>query len=85
VFAYLEESNAHLPKGRWNKAVLSFEFSDSNKARSVTVWPPSRASYKRDDDRMVVEQFLKKNHFLKATKAKKKKGSDELEAAVGRT
>jgi len=82
--AYLEESGVHLPKGRWNKAVLSFEFSDSVKERSVTVWPPSRASYKRDDDRMVVEQFLKKNQFLKASKAKKK-ASDELEAAVGRT
>jgi len=84
VFAYLEESGVHLPKGRWNKAVLSFEFSDSVKERSVTVWPPSRASYKRDDDRMVVERFLKKNQFLKASKAKKKAG-DELEAAVGRT
>lgn len=82
VFDYLEQSNARLPIGRWNKAVLSFEFSDSNKARSVTVWPPSRASYKRDDDRMVVELFLKKNQFLKATKAPKRKTGGKREATV---
>lgn len=83
VFDYLEQSNARLPMGRWSKAVLSFVFNDSAKERSVTLWPPSRASYKRDDDRMVVELFLKKNRFLKVKNpAKKKKSDARREAAV---
>lgn len=83
VFDYLEQSRTQLPRGRWNKAVFSFVFSDSEKERSVTVWPPSRASYKRDDDRMVVELFLKKNKFLKVKNpAKKKKSDAKREAAV---
>jgi hypothetical protein len=82
VFDYLEQSKVRLPAGRWNKAVLSFLFSDSTKERSVTVWPPSRASYKRDDDRMVVELFLKKNQFLKVKNPAKKKKADARREAI---
>jgi hypothetical protein len=62
---------------------LSFEFTDSSKERSVAIWPPSRATFKRDGDRVLVEKFLAKNGFLKVREAPKRKTGDKSEAAVG--
>lgn len=70
VFGYLEDSKMRLPKGFWSKAVLSIQFTDAVSPRSATIRPPSRASYTRDDDRLLVEQLLEHNGFVLGMKGK---------------
>jgi hypothetical protein len=81
VFCYLDESKMDLPKGFWSKAVFWIEFSDAKTPRAVTIRPPSRTNFARDDDRSLVERFLAQNGFVLNAK---EEASEEAEAPVGR-
>ena len=70
VFASLEESHMSLPKGLPTKAVFRVKFTESEKPRAVTIRPPSRDRYERDDDRAVMEPFFKRNGFIQATRGR---------------
>lgn len=84
VFAYLAESRTRVPKGFWNKAVLRIVFSDTLKPRTVTIWPPSRTSYTRDDDRLPVEELLRTNGFVLGSREAEDEEAEEVLGGTGR-
>lgn len=75
LFATLgERMAAILADGFIAKASFSVKFVDCKTPRSVSVWQPSRASYTRDEDRLLVEAWMQEEGFLarpaEATNAK---------------
>ena len=53
-----------LASGFIAKACFAVKFVDSKTARSVSVWQPGRASYTRDEDRLLVEAWMRDQGFL---------------------
>ncbi|MCL4553494.1 MAG: hypothetical protein M1305_08145 [Candidatus Marsarchaeota archaeon] len=51
------------------KARFTVKFSDSEKPRSVTIFPPNRVQVCRDSDAMFVETWLRKRGFIIGTEA----------------
>lgn len=65
VFTDVEESHMILPKGLATKAVFEVKFANDKVPRRVTIYPPSRDRYERDDDRAALEPFLIRNGFYR--------------------
>lgn len=53
-----------LSSGFITKASFAVKFVDSKVPRSVSIWQPSRASYMRDEDRLLVEAWMQEQGFL---------------------
>ena len=49
---------------RITRAGFEIKFADAKKARRVTLIPPNKAQYTRDDDSALVEQWLKARGFI---------------------
>ena len=65
LFAALgEQIGAILARGFIAKASFAVKFVGAKTARSVSVWQPSRASYTRDEDRLLVEAWMQEQGFL---------------------
>jgi uncharacterized ParB-like nuclease family protein len=65
LFALLgDQMAAILAGGRIAKASFGVKFVDSKTPRSVSVWLSSRASYMRDEDRLLVEAWMRVQGFL---------------------
>jgi hypothetical protein len=65
LFAALgEQIGAILARGFIAKASFAVKFVESKTPRSVSVWQPSRASYTRDEDRLLVEAWMQEQGFL---------------------
>jgi hypothetical protein len=65
LFAALGSRGASLDKGgRLVAATFKVKFSDAVKERSVTVRPPASATYERDDDSELIEEWLSRRGFL---------------------
>ncbi len=62
IFAALERRQRKL-SGRLIKVTFSVQFSDGMAARSVTIRPPNIASYTRDGDEDLIEQWLSRRGF----------------------
>ncbi len=67
LFAALKNRKKDLPKGRIVKASFLVKFSDAKTPRTVTIRPPNIASYTHDADAGVVEDWLARRGFAKAT------------------
>lgn len=65
LFALLgDQMTAILASGFITKAGFAVKFVDSKTPRAVSVWQPSRASYMRDEDRLLVEAWMQEQGFL---------------------
>ncbi|GIW55527.1 MAG: hypothetical protein KatS3mg082_1931 [Nitrospiraceae bacterium] len=65
VFAALSERQRELPEHpRIIKAVFKVKFADSKTPRSVTIRPSNIATYTRDSDAALVEQWLELRGFI---------------------
>ncbi len=53
-----------LASGFLRKASFTVRFTDAATPRSVNIWQPSRASYLRDADRLLVEAWMREQGFL---------------------
>jgi len=53
-----------LSSGFLTKASFTIRFTDAATPRSVNIWQPSRASYMRDVDRLLVEAWMRQQGFL---------------------
>lgn len=53
-----------LASGFLRKASFTVRFTDAATPRSVNIWQPSRASYMRDADRLLVEAWMREQGFL---------------------
>lgn len=63
-FALLKRRNRSMPaKARIIRASIQVKFTDSKTPRTVTIRPPNIASYTRDDDAAVLEEWLTKRGF----------------------
>lgn len=63
-----------LSSGFITKASFAVKFVDSKVPRSVSIWQPSRASYMRDEDRLLIEAWMQEQCLLL------KAADDEAEA-----
>jgi hypothetical protein len=65
VFALLKSRNKSFPVGgRIIKATFQVKFSDAKTPRSVVIKPSNIAQYTRDDDSLLVEQWLQARGFI---------------------
>lgn len=81
LFAALKEQIVEiLDSGNITKAGFAVKFADSKVPRSVSIWQPSRASYMRDEDRLLVEAWMRNQQFL--TGAVQAEGNEEAETAL---
>jgi hypothetical protein len=65
IFAALADRKQELgSKGRLTGAVFKIEFTDSPKARSVTIRPPGNAKYERNEDSELIDGWLAKRGFI---------------------
>ncbi|GIW90017.1 MAG: hypothetical protein KatS3mg109_0449 [Pirellulaceae bacterium] len=65
VFAALSARHRELPEHpRIIKAVFKVKFADSKTPRSVTIRPSNIATYTRDSDAALVEQWLERRGFI---------------------
>jgi hypothetical protein len=65
LFSALKDQLADiLSSGFITKASFAVKFVDSKVPRSVSIWQPSRASYMRDEDRLLVEAWMQEQRFL---------------------
>lgn len=55
---------AVLASGFLSKASFAVKFLDSKTPRSVSIWQSGRASYTRDEDRLLVEAWMREQGFL---------------------
>ncbi|MHB8521870.1 MAG: hypothetical protein ACYDH9_14065 [Limisphaerales bacterium] len=65
LFASFESRGYRLKEeDNLRRAVFSVKFADARTARNVTITPPNRARYERDDDSAVLEALLWKRGFI---------------------
>ena len=65
IFLALEEYNESIPPASdLRQAVFSIKFSKTKKPRSVTIRPPNRAMFHRDEDGILIDQWLIKRGFV---------------------
>jgi hypothetical protein len=66
VFALVEAERFRWPTNMecLTKAGFEVKFSDSNKTRRISLFPPNKAQYTRDEDSELVEQWLRARRFL---------------------
>jgi hypothetical protein len=64
LFALYRRRGQSLPRGHLTRAVFSVKFKDSNKPRSVSIRPSNVATFVRDDDAVLVEEWLIKRGFV---------------------
>ncbi len=65
LFAAMREAGQTFPRsGHLVRATLLFRFERDDKPRGVTVCPPNIVSYTRNDDRELVESFLRERGFM---------------------
>ena len=79
VSAYGDELTAVLSNRFIVKAAFAVKFVDAKTARSVSVWQSGRASYRRDEDRLLVEAWMKEQGILATASGV---GDEEAEAAL---
>lgn len=65
VLESLRTRQRRLPKGRVVRASFLVRFADAKTPRAVTIRPGNIASYTRDSDANVVEEWLAKRGFMK--------------------
>jgi hypothetical protein len=83
LFSALREKVADiLSNGFITKASFAVKFVDSKVPRSVSIWQPSRASYMRDEDRLLVESWMQQQGIL--AKAAETAPDEEAEAFLAR-
>lgn len=68
-----------LASGFFTKATFAVKFVDCKTPRSISVWQSSRASYTRDDDRLLVESWMQVQGILMKPA---EVGDEESEAAL---
>jgi len=66
VFKALRSLRRALPAGRIVKAGFLVRFADAKTPRAVTIRPSNIASYTRDSDASVVDEWLINRGFVKA-------------------
>ncbi|MGI5865777.1 MAG: hypothetical protein ACOX6T_27475 [Myxococcales bacterium] len=64
LFEALKARKKELPKGRIVKASFLVKFTDAKTPRTVTIRPQNIASYTRDSDAAVVEEWLTRRGFV---------------------
>jgi hypothetical protein len=66
IFARVENDLFRWPTAPERLARAGFEvkFTSGNRPRRVTIMPPNRALYGRDDDSILVEQWLRARGFI---------------------
>ena len=66
VFAAIEESNEQLIPTDASplKAIFGLRISNSKTVRKITVYPPNVATYTRDEESPLIEQWLMKRGFI---------------------
>ena len=65
LFELIERGLVPWPKeARLTRAGFEVKFKDSSRSRKVTILPSNKALYGRDDDRMLVEAWLKARGFI---------------------
>lgn len=62
--AYADRGGTFPSMPRIIKASFRITFSDSDRPRTVTIKPPNEAQYMRDDDSLIVEQWLAERGFI---------------------
>ena len=68
-FAWAEAQNFTWPRpDSMVQAAFEVKFSESKKKRQVTLFAPNKAKYGRDDDSLLVEQWLSARGFITITK-----------------
>jgi hypothetical protein len=76
LFAVAEQGFLHWPKIECVKrATFEVKFADSKKSRRLTILPSNRAQYGRDDDSVLIEQWLKARGFIREASANE--GADD--------
>ena len=64
LFALFEEKGESIPtQPEIHSAAFEVRFSDSRRPRRVTVYPPNRASFMRDGDGFLIEEWLRRREF----------------------
>ncbi len=83
LFGAFEERNhtLHL-KLRLSMAKFEVKFSESRKTRTVTIRPSNQAMYSRDDDSLLVEQWMTRRGFILSNQQEEEMGDAEPEAIV---
>ena len=82
VFAALEEDGYSLPPtARLVSAVLELMFTGAEKPRRLTLRPPNIIVYARNEDRDVVDPFLRARGFLPSNAADRPSGASVLAGA----
>jgi hypothetical protein len=64
LFAAYRRRDRGLPKGRMMRANFAVKFADSKAPRTVSIRPSNVASFTRDGDAVLVEQWLIKRGFV---------------------
>lgn len=64
IFAALQEREAEMPGARIIRARFKIKFADSRTPRTLTIRPSNIASYQRDADSVLVEEWLGKRGFI---------------------
>jgi hypothetical protein len=65
VFALAEQGAFRWPSpDRITRAGFEVKFTSGNKPRRVTIMPPNRALYGRDDDSLLIEEWLRARGFI---------------------
>jgi hypothetical protein len=82
LFAALEEEGQSLlPTARLVSAVFELTFIGTEKPRRLTLRPPNIIVYARNEDRTLVELFLRARGFLPSNKAHRPSGASVLAGA----
>lgn len=65
IFTLVEHGNMRWPEdvNQITRATFEIKFRDARKSRRVTIIPSNKALYGRDDDSVMVEQWLQARHF----------------------
>lgn len=61
---YLENDKRIFPKQRIMKATLEVKFEDAKSSRAVTINAGNKASFKRDDDAELLEEWMTRRGFI---------------------
>jgi len=83
LFAAWEGKNRSIPESaRIIRASFLAKFTDAKIPRTVVIQPANIAKYTRDDDAVVVEEFLTKRGFIKTEANKKDKKREKSVTSV---
>lgn len=75
---FMDGAEKPRPNDMIEKARFTVQFSDSQKPRSVIIFPPNRIQVCRDSDAVLVETWLRKRGFVIGVEAENEKSEDVL-------